>query len=119
MRFELGCSCETTQHLGYEKHDPAGVGTGNIRNGTRAKTVLADTTGPVELEVPRDRISWLAPGAFRSRTRIGRAQYNLVLQVFLLAFILVRLASLFCNLLLSQDTRSCVARSREQAAAAN
>jgi transposase-like protein len=25
------------------------------RNGTRAKTVLTDTTGPVELDVPRDR----------------------------------------------------------------
>ena len=30
---------EMTEHLGYEKHDPAG-GLGNIRNGTRAKTVM-------------------------------------------------------------------------------
>jgi hypothetical protein len=34
------------------KHDPAGAGTGNIRNGTRAKTVLTKATGHVELEVP-------------------------------------------------------------------
>ena len=28
------------EHLGYDKHDPAGRGSGNSRNGTRAKTVL-------------------------------------------------------------------------------
>jgi putative transposase len=26
-----------TEHLGYEKHDPAGAGSGNIRNGTRTR----------------------------------------------------------------------------------
>jgi|tagenome__1003787_1003787.scaffolds.fasta_scaffold17577891_2 putative transposase len=36
---------EMTKHLGYEKHDPAGVGADNIRNGTRAKTVLTESTG--------------------------------------------------------------------------
>jgi putative transposase len=25
---------EMAEHLGYEKHDPVGAGTGNIRNGT-------------------------------------------------------------------------------------
>ena len=48
---------EMTGHLGYEKHDPAGqgAGSGNVRNGTRPKTVLTDSTGHVELDVPRDR----------------------------------------------------------------
>jgi hypothetical protein len=27
------------EHLGYDKHDPAGRGSGNSRNGTRVKTV--------------------------------------------------------------------------------
>lgn len=44
-----------TEHLGYEKHDTAGKDTGNSRNGTRSKTVLTETTGPVEIDVPRDR----------------------------------------------------------------
>src|SRR6266568_7299768 len=44
---------EMTEHLGYEKRDPAGVGTGNIRNGTRGKTVLTESSGQVEIEVPR------------------------------------------------------------------
>jgi transposase-like protein len=58
-----------TEHLGYEKHDPAGVGTGNIRNGTRAKTVLTDTTGPVELDVPRDRAATFEPQIVKKRQR--------------------------------------------------
>jgi putative transposase len=45
---------ELTHHLGYEKGDPAGRGTGNSRNGTSAKTVLTED-GSVEIDVPRDR----------------------------------------------------------------
>src|ERR671926_1342877 len=53
--LETALNEEMTEHLGYEKHDPAGAGTGNIRNGARAKTVLTEHSGPVEIEVPRDR----------------------------------------------------------------
>ncbi|WP_405099831.1 transposase [Micromonospora sp. NBC_01412] len=49
------------EHLGYEKHDPAGVGSGNIRNGTRAKTVLTDASGPVRIDAPRDRVGTCSP----------------------------------------------------------
>jgi hypothetical protein len=51
--IETVLSEEMTEHLGYEKHDPAGAGTGNIRNGTRSKTVLTEHSGPVEIEVPQ------------------------------------------------------------------
>ena len=34
---------EMTDHLGYEKGDPGGWGSGNNRNGTTPKTVLTDT----------------------------------------------------------------------------
>jgi putative transposase len=54
--LETALNEEMTEHLGYEKHDPAGAGTGNIRNGTRGKTVLTENTGQVEIEVPRDRV---------------------------------------------------------------
>ena len=40
--IETSLNEEMTEHLGYEKHDPAGAGTGNIRNGTRSKTVLTE-----------------------------------------------------------------------------
>ena len=51
--LETALDAEMSEHLGYEKHDPAGRGRGNSRNGTRAKTVLTEI-GPVEIEVPRD-----------------------------------------------------------------
>ena len=51
--LETALEAEMAEHLGYDKHDPAGRGSGNSRNGTRAKTVLTEI-GPVEIEVPRD-----------------------------------------------------------------
>jgi putative transposase len=59
--LETALSEEMTEHLGYRKHGPAGAGSGNIRNGTRAKAVLTETTGAVELDVPRDRAATFEP----------------------------------------------------------
>src|SRR6201996_9425639 len=59
--IETALSEEMTEHLGYEKHDPAGAGTGNIRNGTRGKTVLTEACGPVDIDVPRDRQGTFEP----------------------------------------------------------
>lgn len=33
---------EMTEHLGYEKHSPAGKNSGNSRNGKYPKTVISD-----------------------------------------------------------------------------
>lgn len=52
--LERALDAEMTDHLGYEKHDRAGRGSGNSRNGTSPKTVLTDA-GAVTLAVPRDR----------------------------------------------------------------
>jgi putative transposase len=60
---------EMTDHLGYEKHDPAGIGAENVRNGTRSKTVLTDTTGPVVIDVPRDRAGTFEPQIVKKRQR--------------------------------------------------
>ncbi len=58
-----------TEHLGYEKHDPAGAGSDNIRNGTSSKTVLRGNTGPVEIDVPRDRAGTFEPQIVKKRQR--------------------------------------------------
>jgi putative transposase len=60
---------EMTEHLGYEKHDPAGAGTGNIRNGTRGKTVLTEASGHVGIDVPRDRAGTFDPQIVKKRQR--------------------------------------------------
>jgi Transposase, Mutator family len=56
------------EHLGYEKHDVSGRGSGNSRNGTRTKTVLTEI-GPVEIDVPRDTGSTFDPQIVRKRQR--------------------------------------------------
>jgi len=58
--LERALNAELTQHLGYEKHDPAGHKSGNSRNGTSAKTIKGDF-GEIVLETPRDRNSTFEP----------------------------------------------------------
>jgi putative transposase len=61
---------EMTEHLGHEKHHPTAAGEdGNIRNGTRPKTVLTDAAGEVSIEVPRDRAGMFAPVIAAKRQR--------------------------------------------------
>ena len=52
--LERALGAELTDHLGYEKGDPLGRGSGNSRNGHSDKTVLTDD-GEVPIAVPRDR----------------------------------------------------------------
>lgn len=66
--LETALEAEMTEHVGYEKHDPAGRGTGNSRNGTRAETVITEI-GPVEIVVPRDTGSSFEPRIVRKRQR--------------------------------------------------
>lgn len=51
---ERAMQAELTHHLGYEKRDPVGRGSGNSRNGTSRKKLKGDF-GEAEIEVPRDR----------------------------------------------------------------
>lgn len=51
---------ELTDHLGYERGDPAGRKSGNNRNGTTPKTVLT-SVGAIDLDVPRDRVGSFDP----------------------------------------------------------
>ena len=68
--LERALAEEMTGHLGYDKHDPAGRGSGNSRNGTTPKTVLTDV-GAVDLAVPRDRNGCFEPQIVRKgQTRL-------------------------------------------------
>jgi putative transposase len=58
--LERALGAELTQHLGYEKHDPAGYHSGNSRNGASAKTVKGEF-GEITVETPRDRNSSFEP----------------------------------------------------------
>jgi hypothetical protein len=52
--LETALNQELTEHLGHDKHGPATSESGNVRNGTRGKTVLTEATGQVGIEVPRE-----------------------------------------------------------------
>ena len=66
--LETALEEEISEHLGYDKHDPAGRNGGNSRNGTRPKTVLTQV-GPVQIEVPRDRDGSFEPAIVPKRAR--------------------------------------------------
>lgn len=60
-RGHLPLAGAMTEHLGHDKHAASATGASNIRNGTRAKTVLSDAAGEVSIEVPRDRAGTFTP----------------------------------------------------------
>jgi putative transposase len=80
--IESALAEEMTEHLGYEKHDPAGAGRGNIRNGSRGKTVLTEASGPVEIEVPRDRGGTFEPQIVKKRQRRLEGVDQIVLSLY-------------------------------------
>jgi putative transposase len=67
--LETALTQELTEHLGHDKHGPAGNETGNVRNGTRPKTVLTEGTGQAGIDVPRDRDGTFGPQIVRKRQR--------------------------------------------------
>ena len=66
--LERALQAEMAHHLGYERDDPAGHGSGNSRNGSATKTV-ATTNGPVTIAVPRDRNGAFEPQIVPKRAR--------------------------------------------------
>jgi putative transposase len=66
--LERALGAELTGHLGYEKHDPAGYGRGNARNGTTEKT-LKGKNGEVTIDVPRDRNGTFEPQIVKKHQR--------------------------------------------------
>lgn len=52
--LERALEAEMSVHLGYDKHEPAGRGSGNSRNGSSTKSLQGDF-GEIELRTPRDR----------------------------------------------------------------
>ncbi len=69
--LEAGLEAERTGHLGYEKHDRAGDGSGNSRNGFTAKR-LGTEVGDIDLAVPRDRNGSFEPRLVpKGQRRVG------------------------------------------------
>ena len=78
--LETALDEELTEHLGHDKH--ASSETGNVRNGTRSKTVLTEATGHVEIDVPRDRAGTFEPQIVRKRQRRLSGVDEIVLSLY-------------------------------------
>jgi putative transposase len=69
--LEAGLAVELTDHLGYEKHDRVGHGSGNSRNGSTPKR-LGTEIGDIELATPRDRNGVFEPRLVpKGQRRVG------------------------------------------------
>ncbi len=80
--LETALDQEMTEHLGHGKHGPAGNEAGNVRNGTRPKTVLTEASGQVPIEVPRDRAGTFEPRIVRKRQRRLTGVDEMVLSLY-------------------------------------
>jgi putative transposase len=78
--LEAALNEELTEHLGHDKHSPSADG--NVRNGTRPKTVLTESTGQVQIEVPRDRAGTFEPQIVRKRQRRLTGVDQIVLSLY-------------------------------------
>jgi transposase-like protein len=81
--LETALNEEMTDHLGFEPNQaPEDRESANVRNGTRSKTVLTETTGPVPIEVPRDRDGSFEPQIVKKRQRRLTGVDEIVLSLY-------------------------------------
>ena len=80
--LETALNQELTEHLGHEKHGRPVTGSGNVRNGTRPKTVLTEGTGQVGIDVPRDRDGTFEPQIVKKRQRRLTGVDEIVLSLY-------------------------------------
>jgi len=82
MVLETALDQEMTEHLGHERNGPVVNEMGNVRNGSRAKTVLTESTGEVGIEVPRDRDGSFEPQIVKKRQRRLSGVDEIVLSLY-------------------------------------
>jgi putative transposase len=79
--IERSLGAEMDAHLGYEKGDPAGRGSGNSRNGHYGKTVTTQA-GPVRISVPRDRNATFEPQVVKKGQRRAGPVDEIILSLY-------------------------------------
>jgi putative transposase len=79
--LERGLETEMADHLGYERGDPAGQGSGNSRNGLTAKTVIT-AAGQARIDVPRDRNGTFEPRLVPKRARRVGKTADMILSLY-------------------------------------
>ena len=72
---------ELSDHLGYDKHSPEGINSGNSRNGKHTKLVKTKM-GEVSIEVPRDRNGSFEPVLLPKRKRMIDKIENVIISLY-------------------------------------
>lgn len=72
---------ELDGHLGYAKHSPAGINSGNSRNGKTTKTIKTKR-GELVIEVPRDRNSTFEPVVVPKRSRFVEGIEEIIISLY-------------------------------------
>ena len=79
--LERGLDVEMADHLGYDRGDPAGQGSGNSRNGFTSKTVIT-SAGQADIVVPRDRNGTFEPQLVPKRKRRIGSTSDMILSLY-------------------------------------
>lgn len=79
--LERGLATGLDEHLGYGRHEAAGRGSGNSRNGSTPKTVLTEI-GPVPVKVPRDRAGSFTPQLLPKRQRQAGGLSEVIISLY-------------------------------------
>ena len=114
--LETALEAEISEHLGYDKHEPAGRNRENSRNGTRAKTVLTEL-GPVAIEVPRDRAGTFDPVIVRKRQRRLDSIDEIVLSLTARGLTTGEIAAHFADIYGATISKDTISRITEKVAA--
>lgn len=72
---------ELDGHLGYAKHSPQGINSGNSRNGKISKKIKTKR-GELEIEVPRDRNSTFDPVLVPKRSRFVEGIEEIIISLY-------------------------------------
>lgn len=79
--LERALDVEMADHLGYDRGDASGAGSGNSRNGFTTKTVIT-TAGQTRIDVPRDRNASFEPRIVPKRTRRLGGTTDMILSLY-------------------------------------
>jgi putative transposase len=72
---------ELTEHLGYDKNNPSGNGSGNSRNGKTRKLIKTES-GEVIIDVPRDRNADFEPLIVPKRQKVIEKIESIVVSLY-------------------------------------
>lgn len=78
---ERALGAELDSHLGFDKHDAAGKGSGNSRNGKGKKTLKSDL-GEIPISTPRDRKGTFEPLLVPKRERRVKVMDDAILALY-------------------------------------